>query len=86
LAKYVCYKSRVPEKSSLKKPLKTCRLAFCGMQRAFNGLWMPLWNVEEDISDFPLHGTVSQESLTLAGYFVPNPTGYKAGQIFAPES
>ena len=56
------------------------------MQRAFNGLWMPLWNVEEDISDFPLHGTVSQESLTLAGYFVPNPTGYKAGQIFAPES
>lgn len=47
---------------------------------------MPLWNVEDLIPEFPLHGTHSQQSLQAAGYFVPNPTGYKAGQLFAPES
>jgi hypothetical protein len=84
LAKNVCYKSRVPEKSSSKKSLKGIRLAFCGLQRAAGGFWMPLWNVEEQVSDYPLHGTASEQSLRALGYFVPNPTGYKAGQIFAP--
>jgi hypothetical protein len=81
----VCYKSRVPNKSSSEKTLKSVRLVFCGMQQLKVG-WMPLWNVEDLIPEFPLHGTHSQQSLQAAGYFVPNPTGYKAGQLFAPES
>jgi hypothetical protein len=49
------------------------------------GGWMPLWNVESPGTPFPVNGTVSEHSLKSAGYFVPNPTGYKIGQVFAVE-
>ena len=67
---------------------KGIRLKFLGLQRLPIpvGCWMPLWNVEEDVISFPLHGTVTERALRDAGYFVPNPTGYQAGQIFTPES
>jgi hypothetical protein len=45
---------------------------------------MSLWNVEQLGTPFPLHGTVSEGSLRRAGYFVPNPTGYRIGQEFVP--
>jgi len=47
------------------------------------GGWMPLWNVESSGTPFPVNGTVSERSLKAAGYFVPNPTGYQIGQLFA---
>ena len=54
--------------------------------KGFLGLWFPLWNIEGKIEELALHSTVSGNTLQRLGYFVPNPTGYKAGQIFAPES
>lgn len=62
-------------------------LVFCGLQRMCGDAtdtWMALWNVEEHGTDFPYHSTISEKSLRLAGYVCPNPTGYKAGQLFNP--
>jgi hypothetical protein len=45
---------------------------------------MPLWNLLESIPGHSEKSTLSEHTLVKEGYFVPNPTGYKAGQEFQP--
>ncbi len=52
---------------------------------------MPLWTLLENIEacenggvGFIKDSTLSQITLDRCGYFVPNPTGWKVGQIYDP--
>lgn len=72
---------------SVDKRLKLVQLEFCGLQRMVGDgtdTWMALWNVMEEGKEFAFKSTVSEKSLRLAGYFAPNPTGYKNGEMFNP--
>jgi len=69
---------------------KAVRMKFCGLQPV-GDMWMPLWTPLENINRFekgalpiPAGSTFSQFTLRGFGIFVPNPTGWKAGQIFDP--
>jgi hypothetical protein len=67
---------------------KSLRMRFCGLQ-IVGQTYMPLWTLQESSQTderFIKDTTLSEATLKARGYFVPNPTGWKTGQEFDPNS
>jgi hypothetical protein len=62
--------------------LKKIPLPFCGLHAHPRGGWIALWNLLTDIPSHCKDSTVSEMTFAKAGYFVPNPTGLKRGDVF----
>jgi hypothetical protein len=55
-------------------------LEFCGLQKMPGG-WMPLWNLLQPIDGHSERSTVSERTLVQKGFYAPDPTGLKRGDI-----
>jgi hypothetical protein len=61
---------------------KRVKLEFLGFQQMLDRSRMALWTLCEEIDNHPAYSTLSEKTLFELGIDVPDPTGWKRGDIF----